>query len=246
MTLGMQDRPYGTKGRSRGVRRAEPDSHIRLHSQPRICPHAYADPPANGPERRPLLEELRYQLRLRHRSVSTERSYVGWVRRFVLFHGKRHPSELGAAEIEAFLGHLATKRRVASSTQNQALNAIVFLYRFVVGRPVGELSGLVRVKPTKNLPVVLTGREVDRVLARLEGDVWLVAMLLWGSGLRLLEALRLWVKDVDFDRRELRIREAKGRTSRVTMLADSVVDELRARIARTLRVHARDLVEGFG
>ncbi len=211
-----------------------------------MYPHSQAEPPEDGRARRPLLDELRLQLRLRHRSLATERAYASWVRRFILFHGKRHPSELGRAEIEAFLGHLAEELRVSPSTQNQALNAIVALYRLVIGRPVGELSGLVRARRRENLPVVLTAGEVERVLGRLEGDAWLVAMLLWGSGLRLLEALRLRIKDIDLARRELRVREAKGRSSRVTVLPDRAVDPLRARIARARAVHARDLAEGHG
>ena len=166
----------------------------------RDFPHSRATLPPGSAPRRPLLEELRHQIRLRHLALSTERSYLSWVRQLILFHGKRHPSELSSREIEAFLGFLASERKVASSTQNQALNAIVFLYRHVVGRSVGDLSGLVRAKRTESLPVVLTPGEVERVLARLEGDAFLVALLLWGSGLRLLEALRLRVKDVDFDR----------------------------------------------
>lgn len=173
---------------------------------------------------------------------------MGWVRRFIHFHGTRHPAELGTEEIEAFLGHLASERGVSASTQNQALNAIVYLYRYVVGRPVGELTGLVRAKRSENLPVVLTAGEVERVLARLdeEGDVWLVAMLLWGSGLRLLEALRLRVKDVDFKRREVRVREGKGRKSRVTVLPDRAAMGLERRIRASLAVHARDLADGYG
>jgi len=193
-----------------------------------------------------LLEELRQQLRLRHRSPSTERSYVGWVRRFVLFHGKRHPSELGSEEIEAFLGELATTKSVAASTQNQALNAIVFLYRYVVGRPVGELAGLVRAKRSENLPVVLAPHEVDALLSRLDGDGWLVGMLLWGAGLRLLEALRLRIKDVDFGRRELQIWEAKGRRSRVTVLPERAAARLERRIAHARAAHLEDIDEGFG
>jgi integron integrase len=171
---------------------------------------------------------------------------VGWVRRFVLFHGKRQPSELGAEEIEAFLGELATVRKVAASTQNQALNALVFLYRYVVGRPVGELAGLVRAKRSENLPVVLMPHEVDELLSRLDGDGWLVGMLLWGAGLRLLEALRLRIKDVDLGRRELRIWEGKGRKSRVTLLPERAVGRLERRIERARAAHLADVEEGFG
>lgn len=213
---------------------------------PRNFGHSVAVQPAGAKPRRPLLVELQYQLRLRHRSPSTERSYMGWARRYVLFHSKRHPSELGSLDIEAFLGDLATVRGVAASTQNQALNAIVFLYRYVVGQPVGELRGLVRAKRSENLPVVLTPQEVGELLARLEGDGWLVSMLLWGAGLRLLEALRLRVKDVDFGRRELRIWEAKGRRSRVTVLPESATDGLARRIEKARISHLKDIKEGYG
>lgn len=213
-------------------------------------PHSVTEWPPEGVgrrrRRRPLIEELRHQIRLRHMSRSTERAYTGWVKRFVVFHGMKHPSELGNTDIEAFLGHLATDRAVAASTQNQALNSIVFLYRYVIGKQVGELGQLVRAKRSDRLPVVLTPIEVGRVLERLDGDALLVSLLLWGSGLRLLEALRLRVKDLDFERLEIRVWEGKGSRSRVTMLPERSVAGLRARIAETARVHRADLAEGFG
>lgn len=199
-------------------------------------------------ERRPgrLLHEFRKALRLRHRSRSTEQSYVAWVRRFVLFHDKRHPKEMGREEIEDFLNHLASDLTVAASTQNQALNAIQFLYRYVIGRPMGELSGLVRAKRPARIPVVLTPAEVERVLANLSGDPLWVALLCWGGGLRLLEVLRLRVQDVDFDRRELRVRDGKGRRDRLTVLPERAIAPLRERIARSLTLHRRDLARGHG
>ena len=197
--------------------------------------------------RRPrLLDELREQLRLRHRSLSTERAYVDWVKRFIRFHGRRHPKELGRDEIESFLSHLASEREVAASTQNQALNALLFLYRYVIRREIGDLSGMVRARRPSRLPVVLSAEEAEAVLARLSGDSWLVSLLLWGAGLRLLESLRLRVHDVDLERRELRIRDGKGRRDRLTMLPERAVDPLRDKIAESLRIHAADVGAGFG
>lgn len=171
---------------------------------------------------------------------------VGWVKRFILFHGKRHPNELGAAEITEFLNHLATQRHVTASTQNQALNAIVFLYRRVLGRDVSHLGGLVRARKPRRLPVVLTRREVLALFDELSGTHRLVASLLYGAGLRLLEALRLRVKDVDFERRELVVRQGKGRKDRVAPLPETCVAALREQLAWARRVHERDLAAGLG
>lgn len=192
------------------------------------------------------MDQLRQALRLRHRSRRTEEAYVGWVKRFILFHGKRHPRELGAEEITEFLNHLATQREVAPSTQNQALNAIVFLYRRVLGRDVADLAGLVRARKPRRLPVVLTRREVLALLGELSGTQRLVASLLYGSGLRLLEALRLRVKDVDFERHEIVVRQAKGRKDRVALLPETCVAGLREQLAWARRVHERDLAAGLG
>ncbi len=193
-----------------------------------------------------LLDRLRSQLRVRRRSLSTERSYVGWVKRFIYFHGVRHPQEMGREEIEAFLNHLAVDLGVAASTQNQALNALVFLYRYVLKSEVGELQGLIRAKRPARLPVVLTVAEVELVLARLRGDSLLIALLLWGGGLRLKEALQLRVQDIDFDRGELRVRDGKGRRDRLTVLPERAMDGLRQRITQSLALHQEDLAKGYG
>jgi len=193
-----------------------------------------------------LLDLLRGALRVRHRSLSTERAYVGWVKRFIFFHEVRHPREMGKSEIEAFLNHLATDLGVAASTQNQALNALVFLYRYVIKQEIGELPKLIRAKRPVRLPVVLTVGEVERVLERLSGDSLLVCLLLWGGGLRLMEALRLRVQDIDFDRRELRVRDGKGRRDRLTVLPDRATEMLRQKIALSLRLHRKDLAMGQG
>jgi integron integrase len=206
---------------------------------------------ASGPERRPegpprLLDRVRAELRLRHYSPRTEESYVHWVRRYVLFHGKQHPLALGAPEIAAFLSHLACEGGVAAATQNQALNALVFLYRHVLGQALGELEGLVRAQRPRHLPVVLSRREVRALLGRLEGEPHLVASLLYGAGLRLLECLALRVKDVDFAARELRVRRPKGGRDRVAPLPDACEPALRARLAAVRALHEADLRAGFG
>jgi integron integrase len=193
-----------------------------------------------------LLDRVRDALRLRHRSPRTVEAYVRWVRRYVLYHGKRHPSELGADAIREFLTHLAVERRVSASTQNQALGALVFLYREVLAREVGDVSGAVRAHAPRRLPEVLTRDEVRAVLARLAGVEWLVAALLYGAGLRLLEALTLRVKDVDFDRRELRLRRAKGDKDRLAPLPESVRAPLREHLVQARELHARDRAAGFG
>jgi len=197
--------------------------------------------------RRPkLLDRLRGELRVRHRSLSTERSYVGWVKRFIFFHEVRHPEEMGKEEIEAFLNYLASELGVAASTQNQALNALVFLYRWVLEKEVGDLNGLIRAKRPARLPVVMTADEVERVMSRLTGDSLVVCLLLWGGGLRLMEALRLRVQDIDFDRRELRVRDGKGRRDRLTVLPERALAPLREKIVQSLALHRVDLAEGNG
>ena len=156
------------------------------------------------------MEQVRAMIRVRHLSIRTEYAYVDWIKRFILFHGKRHPAAMGEAEVAAFLTHLAVDRQVASSTQNQALNALVFLYDAVLERPLGECAGIVRAKRPQRLPVVLTPAEVARVLAGLSGVYWLIGCLQYGSGLRLLESVRLRVKDVDFEHRAILVRDGKG------------------------------------
>ena len=193
-----------------------------------------------------LLGRVRAALRLRHYSRRTEEAYVGWVRRFVRHCGLRHPAELGAAEVRGFLTALATERVVAAATQNQAASALVFLYGEVLGQPLGELGDVVRAKEPGRLPVVLSKDEVSRVIGRLSGVPKLVAMLLYGSGLRLLEALRLRVKDVDFARSEVVVREGKGDRDRVTMLPQLVRDPLVEHLRRVEQWHRQDLAIGGG
>jgi integron integrase len=193
-----------------------------------------------------LLESLRAALRVRHRSRRTEKTYVEWVRRFILFHDKRHPAELGSEAVMAFLNHLAVEVGVSSSTQNQALNAIVFLYRHVLGREPERFEGLIRARGPRRLPVVLTVAEARALLAELRGAERLVAGILYGSGLRLLEALTLRVKDLDFARREIRVRRGKGGKDRVTPLPEAIARPLLQHLRDVRALHERDLAEGFG
>ena len=192
-----------------------------------------------------LLERLRGELRLRHRGERTERAYLGWVRRFVHHHALRHPSEMGAAEVAAFLTHLAADRGVSASTQNQALAALVFLYRHVLRRELGPIDAL-RAKPRRSLPVVLSTEEAHRLIGRLQGVYAVVASLLYGSGLRLLEALRLRRQDIDLDRRLIHVHEAKGLKERVTILPDSLCSALVAHLQAVRGIHRADLAAGYG
>jgi integron integrase len=192
------------------------------------------------------LDQVRDAIRARHMSPRTEEAYVHWIRRFILFHGKRHPNQMGPPEITAFLTALAVQRHVSASTHNQALAALLFLYREVLGCDPGWLEGIVRAKRPQRLPVVLSRQEVSALLAALDGMDWIMAMLLYGAGLRLRECLRLRVKDVDFDRNEILVREGKGNKDRVTMLPASVREPLAAHLERVRTVHERDLKAGFG
>lgn len=193
-----------------------------------------------------LLDRVRGAIRLRHYSVRTEQAYVEWIRKFILFHGKRHPREMGSDEVSAFLTHLAQKRRVAASTQNQALGALVFLYRVVLEMPQPALDGVVRARKPRNLPVVLSESEVQRLLAQLSGTPSLVASLLYGSGLRLIEGIQLRVKDLDFERGELAVWEGKGGKHRVTMLPIALRTPLERHLQKVRALHATDLRNGFG
>ncbi len=193
-----------------------------------------------------LLDRVRTAVRARHYSIRTEEAYVGWIRRFILFHGKRHPNEMGEPEINAFLSHLATEARVSASTQNQALAALLFLYQNVLEKPFPKLERLIRAKKSRRVPVVLTRDEASRLLTKMEGTPRLVAVLLYGSGLRLLEALRLRVKDIDFGLNQILVRDGKGGKDRVTMLPAAARDSLSLQIQMTNELHHRDLTEGFG
>ena len=193
-----------------------------------------------------LLDRVRERIRLKHYSIRTEQAYCDWIRRFIIFHGKRHPTDLGAADVEAFLTALAVRGRVAASTQNQAKSALLFLYREVLGAELPWLDGIQKAKTPVRLPVVLTRDEVARVLARLEGVHHLIGALLYGTGLRIMEAMRLRVKDVEFARREILVRDGKGNKDRVTMLPVRLSGRLRDQIEHARELHRGDLGDGFG
>jgi integron integrase len=193
-----------------------------------------------------LLDRVRESIRARHYSIRTEEAYVGWIRRFIRFHGRRHPREMGEKEINAFLSSLAVDAKVSASTQTQALSALLFLYRNVLEIPFPDLGRLIRAKRPSRLPTVLTKDETVCLLSNLEGEVRLVALLLYGSGLRLLEALRLRVKDVDFGMSQILVRDGKGQKDRRTMLPLAVRDSLRLHLESVRALHRRDLSEGFG
>jgi integron integrase len=200
---------------------------------------------AGAPKPR-LLDRVRLEIRARHYSRQTEKAYVAWARRFILFHDKRHPDGLGAPEISAFLSSLASEHKVAASTQNQALAAILFLYREVLGRDVPWMSDVVRAKLPRRLPVVLTRDEVRDVLAQMHGSARLMTLLLYGSGLRLMECCRLRVKDLDFGGRQIVVRQGKGESDRVTLLPLAAREELLAHLQRVRQLHERDLRLGAG
>jgi integron integrase len=201
---------------------------------------------AVSPSSPPLLARVRSAIRARHYSPRTETSYVAWIRRFILFHDTRHPATMGAAEVGRFLSSLAQDRHVSASTQNQALAAILFLYRHVLNAPLSGLENVVRAKRPQHLPVVLTRAEVGDVLRRLTGPVRLMAWLMYGAGLRLLECAQLRVKDVDFSTNQILVRGGKGDKDRVTLLPAIVKSDLTNHLERVRREHERDLRESAG
>lgn len=193
-----------------------------------------------------LLDRVREAIRVKHYSYRTEQTYIDWIRRFILYHGKRHPLEMGEAEVRAFLAHLADERKVSASTQNQALSAILFLYRHVLERPLDLPPDLVRARRAQHLPTVLSRDEAQRVIAMMSGTPRLMAQLLYGSGLRLTECLRLRVKDIDFENHQILVRDGKGEKSRSTLLPQSVIPALREHLKKVKVLHERDLRDGFG
>jgi len=226
----------GTSGQCEAVRR-----------YPDLCAGGFVcEAPPSAPRKPRLLDQVREEIRKRHYSRRTEKTYVGWIRRFILFHGKRHPAEMGEAEVSRYLSHLAVSGKVSASTQNQALSALFFLYRQVIGREVEWVEGVVRAKRPLHLPVVLTREEVRAVLCQLQGVEWMMASLLYGAGLRLLECCRLRVKDVDLVKREIVVRDGKGGKDRVTLLPAKMVEPLRVHLERVRGQHGADLAHGAG
>lgn len=211
----------------------------------------------NGPRRPPLglfpdrpkprlYDRIVEVFRVHHYSKRTEQAYVHWIRKYVEFCAPAHPRQLAEVDVNRFLTHLAVKEHVAASTQNQALSSLLFLYQHVLGQPLDRIEGVVRAHRTRRLPVVLTVDEVQRVMAHLSGDKWLIATLLYGGGLRLLEALRLRVKDLEFERGEITVRQGKGDKDRVTILPKVVIPPLQNYLRRVHALHQRDLADGYG
>jgi integron integrase len=193
-----------------------------------------------------LLDQVRDALRVKHYAYNTEESYVQWIRRYILFHNKRHPKDMAEPEVQAFLTHLAVQANVAASTQNQALSALLFLYRYVLKQPLSESIDAVRARQPKHIPTVLTPEEVQQVLKRLEGTHQLLAKLLYGAGLRVKEGLRLRVKDIDFAQNQLVIRDAKGNQDRLTVLPQSLIEPLQAHLIQVKQIFQDDLALGYG
>jgi integron integrase len=203
-------------------------------------------PQSVGPAEPKFLDRVRREIRLRHYSIRTETAYVDWMRRFILFNDKRHPSEMGPSEVAAFLTHLAVDRGVAAATQAQAKSAILFMYKVVLNAQLPWLDDIVSAKTARRLPVVLTVSEVRTLLEHMNGSVGLVCALLYGTGMRLLEGLRLRVKDLEFVRREVLVRNGKGGKDRITVLPENLILPLQQQIAKVRALHQRDLEEGFG
>jgi integron integrase len=210
---------------------------IRSHNQKAISTNS-------GKPR--LLDQLRAALRSRHYSHRTEQTYTLWVKRFIHFHKVRHPAEMAEPEINAFLTHLAVKKKVSASTQNQALSALLFLYRHVICHEVGDLGEVIRARRPTRLPVVMTRDEVKAVLSQITCDKWLMASLMYGAGLRLMECLRLRVQDIDFSRNEILVRDGKGAKDRITMLPESLKAQLQDHLKKVKAIHEKDLNEGWG
>lgn len=213
---------------------------------PPAAPEQQASPGAQSQKKSRLLKQVRSEIRLRHYSIRTEEAYVHWIVRYVRFHNMRHPAEMGSTEVNAFLSHLASDRNVAASTQNQALNALIFLYKQVLKIEVGDLGNVVRAKRPKRLPVVLSVEEIAAVLNGMSGTKRLMAELMYATGMRIIEVLRLRVKDIDFARNMIVVRDGKGEKDRTVMLPRELTDQLRAQVTDSLELHRRDLADGYG
>lgn len=193
-----------------------------------------------------LLVQVKNAIQVRHYSIRTEQAYVRWIKNYIYFHNKKHPNEMGDEEITAYLSHLASTKNVSAATQNQALNALVFLYRKVLEIEVGVFKDLVRAKRPKRLPVVLSHDEALDVLSNINGMPWLMASLLYGSGLRVMECVRLRIKDIDYKFKQITVRDGKGKKDRITLLPESLIEPLKEAIEHAKNIHQFDLSEGFG
>jgi integron integrase len=214
---------------------------IGLNQSPKLPPERFVPNP-----KLKFMEQCREVMRFRRLALRSEQAYLEWIKRFILFHQKRHPKDMGEPEVRAFLTHLAVQRNVAAATQNHALNALVFLYRHVIGREFDLLEGVKRAKRMPRVPVVLSKAEVQRLLTAVPPKYRLFFQFLYGTGLRLMEALRLRVKDVDFERGQIIVRGGKGDKDRVTMLPESLRTAMREHVERVRLLHKKDLAEGLG
>src|SRR5262249_21397447 len=221
------------------------ESAIYRPNRNRFEGNAAVRPPAS-PRKPKLLDQAPRAIRTRHYSYMTEKAYVHWTKRFIFFHNKRHPEEMGDAEIGRFLSSLATDSHVSASTQNQALNALLFLYREVLRKDIGYVNGVVRAKRPSSLPIVLTRPEVRSILGLLDGSDWIMVMLLYGAGLRLMECLRLRVKDIDFTSNQIVVGAGKGDKDRHTMLPAAAKEPLAKHLEVVRRQYQRDLERGMG
>ncbi len=235
----------GTPGKSPQCKAAVKRGGIVPHLLPPIAAHP-ADAAASTAGKPRLLDEVRRHLRLKHYSLRTEKAYVGWIVRYIRFHRMAHPREMAGEQVAAFLSMLAVKGKVSASTQNQALSALLFLYREVLGTQLPWMEGVVRAKRPKRLPTVLSPQEVQRLLLAMDGRPWLLASLLYGTGMRLMECLRLRVQDVDLSRMEILIRDGKGGKDRRTVLPRSLLESLRKEMERARLLHQHDLLAGQG
>jgi len=199
-----------------------------------------------NPAKPRLLDQVRDVIRCKHYSIRTEQSYVDWIKRYIYFHDKKHPEAMNEAHISSFLTYLAVQRKVASSTQNQALCALLFLYRDVLQKDLGNFDNLVRAKMPAKLPVVFTRDEIRSILLQLEGPAWIMGQLLYGAGLRLMECVRLRVKDIDFGYKQVVVRDGKGHKDRVTMLPEVVIDPIQRHLAKVKHMHDKETKAGFG
>lgn len=193
-----------------------------------------------------MLDQVRNILRMKHYSYRTEKTYIHWIKRFIYFHNKRHPNTMGEKEINAFLSHLAVKDHISASTQNLALNAIVFLYKHVLEKDLGDFGKFIRAEETRNIPVVLSQDEVKKILSHIHGVAWLMTSILYGSGLRHIECLRLRIKDIDFVYRQIVVHNGKGQKDRITILPLKLIEPLSLHLNKAKLIHQEDLNHGFG